>query len=386
MLQCRERGSAHSNARPETGPVGIPRSPRLGLAHLNYNHLHYFWVVAALGSIAKAAERLHVTPQTISGQLRTLEWRLGSPLFKKSGRKLQLTETGQVVRSYAEPMFRLGMELTDVLKKRTLRASSPLAVGVATGVPMRIAYRMLSTALDVAARTRVACHEAPIETLASLLHARKIDLAITDSVLASIPATQVRNSLVGQCGATFFCASEHAEHYRSGFPRSLDGAPFVMPTRTSAARASLSEWFRREQIAPTIVAEIGGPDLASALCESGTALFALPTAIADDAERTYRVTAVGQAPFVEHQFYAACVEGHLGRDRISAIIELARERFAVGAFPVGDVGKQARASANAASGARIPKSGTRGEQSDPRFENGAAVYRLADRVARCRGE
>ena len=36
---------------------------------LNLKHLRYFWTVAKHGSIARAAEVLHLTPQTISGQL-----------------------------------------------------------------------------------------------------------------------------------------------------------------------------------------------------------------------------------------------------------------------------------------------------------------------------
>ena len=90
------------------------------LEQLNYNHLHYFWVVATEGSVTKAAELLHVTPQTISGQLRSLEERLGAPLFRKAGRRMELTETGQVALSYADPMFELGTEMRRVLKHGVL--------------------------------------------------------------------------------------------------------------------------------------------------------------------------------------------------------------------------------------------------------------------------
>ena len=47
------------------------------MRHLNYGHLLYFWTVAREGGVARASEVLHVTPQTISGQLRTLEESVG---------------------------------------------------------------------------------------------------------------------------------------------------------------------------------------------------------------------------------------------------------------------------------------------------------------------
>ena len=83
---------------------------------INYKHLHYFWVVAKSGGITRASERLHLTPQTISGQLSLLEEHLGETLFSRVGRNLELTETGRLVLSYAEEIFSLGNELKEMLK------------------------------------------------------------------------------------------------------------------------------------------------------------------------------------------------------------------------------------------------------------------------------
>src|SRR5581483_11665605 len=83
---------------------------------LNYHHLLYFWMVAKKGSIARACEELRLAQPTISGQLPALEESLGEKLFNRQGRRLVLTEVGQVVYGYAEEIFALGNELTDVLK------------------------------------------------------------------------------------------------------------------------------------------------------------------------------------------------------------------------------------------------------------------------------
>ena len=53
------------------------------MTNINYKHLHYFWTVAREGSIAAASERLHITPQTISGQLALLEDSLDTQLFDR---------------------------------------------------------------------------------------------------------------------------------------------------------------------------------------------------------------------------------------------------------------------------------------------------------------
>lgn len=297
------------------------------MVNLNYNHLHYFWVVATVGSIAKAARSLHVTPQTISGQIRTLEDRLGSALFERVGRKLALTETGRIVHSYADPMFSLGLELGDVLEQRAPRRAGPLSVGVATGIEKSIACRILRPAMDVSISTRMLCHEARSEVLVSALLAREIDLAVTDAAVPSAQSAGVRSHLVGQSTMTFFGSAPLAERYKPQFPAGLNGAPLVMPARSSAVAKALAEWLRRAQIAPSIVAEVDSPDLASAVCESYGALLVLPTIVADEVERRYGVAAIGEASCVVQQFYVVSADATRRQASALAMVESAREAF-----------------------------------------------------------
>jgi LysR family transcriptional activator of nhaA len=65
---------------------------------MNFKHLYYFWKVAATGSVARAGEELHITPQTISEQIRLLEEDLGTALFARHrpGRR-HLPEVVQVL-------------------------------------------------------------------------------------------------------------------------------------------------------------------------------------------------------------------------------------------------------------------------------------------------
>ena len=83
---------------------------------INYKHLHYFWVTARQGGIARASEQLHLTPQTISGQISLLEDSLGGKLFSKTGRNLELTEFGKMVLDYANEIFSLGGELEQAVR------------------------------------------------------------------------------------------------------------------------------------------------------------------------------------------------------------------------------------------------------------------------------
>ena len=84
----------------------------------NYHHLHYFWVVAREGSIARASQLLKLAQPTISAQVHELEASLGQKLFARAGRGLALTEAGQKVYGFAEQIFHLGNEMVDAVHGR----------------------------------------------------------------------------------------------------------------------------------------------------------------------------------------------------------------------------------------------------------------------------
>jgi LysR family transcriptional regulator, transcriptional activator of nhaA len=83
---------------------------------MNFKHLYYFWMAARTGGIIHAGQRIHITPQTLSGQIKVLEARLGCRLLERAGRNVQLTEAGRIAAGYAEEIFLLGEELEGALK------------------------------------------------------------------------------------------------------------------------------------------------------------------------------------------------------------------------------------------------------------------------------
>ena len=84
---------------------------------MNFKHLYYFWKVAKHGGVMRAGEAIHISPQTLSGQIKLLEERLGIALFERQGRALELTEAGKLALEYVEEMFTLGAELDQVLRQ-----------------------------------------------------------------------------------------------------------------------------------------------------------------------------------------------------------------------------------------------------------------------------
>lgn len=297
------------------------------MAWLNYHHLLYFWTVAREGSITRATQKLHLTQPTISAQIKTLEDSLGERLFVRQGRRLVLTEVGQVVYRYAEEIFGLGRELQDVLAGRPTGRPTRLHVGIAEQVPKLMAHELLAPVLKLAEPPQLICREDKLERLFGDLAAHNLDVVISDTPLSHQAKGKAFNHLLGETGVTIFGAPALAEQYRRGFPGSLDGAPFILPVEGTTLRRTLDAWFERERVAPRVMGEFSDSALLKAFGQGGMGLFAGPSAIAGEIRRQFEVKGLGELGGLRESFYAVTVERRLRHPAVIAISEAARHRI-----------------------------------------------------------
>ena len=292
---------------------------------INYKHLHYFWVVAKEGGIARASERLHLTPQTISGQLSLLEENLGEVLFNRVGRNLELTETGRLTLSYADEIFSLGGELEEML--HNLPEDRPLVfkVGVTDVVPKSIAYRLLAPSLQLPEAVRIICKEGDIDSLLTELAVHKVDMVIADGPIPSNVNVRGFNHPLGESGISFFAVPKLAKTLGKDFPQSLNGAPMLMPGEMTMVQSRLLKWFDGLHIYPRIIGEFDDSALMKAFGQAGAGVFIAPTAIAAEVEKQYGVINIGQTDEVIEQFFAISVERKITHPAVAAITETARE-------------------------------------------------------------
>jgi len=294
---------------------------------INYKHLHYFWVVAKAGGIARASERLHLTPQTISGQLSLLEESLGEALFTRVGRNLDLTETGRLVLGYADEMFSLGAELEEVVGNLPNRVPLMFKVGVVDVVPKSIAYRLLAPVLQLPEPVRIVCRENNIETLLTELAVRRLDLVIADGPMPAGINVRGFNHKLGECAISFFATEKLKKKLKHDFPDCLDGAPLLLPGSGTQLRSGIEQWLDKHGLHPQVVAEFDDSALMKAFGQKGSGIFIAPTAIEAEVESQHRVMAIGRTHEVKEHFYAISVERRVTHPVAAAVMAAAREIF-----------------------------------------------------------
>lgn len=297
------------------------------MGHLNYSHLFYFWTVAKEGSIVKAAEALHITPQTISGQLKLLDVAVGAQLHKRAGRTLALTDTGRVAFEYADEIFTLGSELAHVVRDGHLANPLTLNVGITQSIPKLIAYELIKPAFSLKEPLRIVCREASLPDLLSDLAVHRLDLVLSDMPAPIGFNVRAYNHLLGESSVSFFATERQAQTYRRGFPGSLQGAPMLLPSTASALRQHLDAWLAHLDLAPKTVAEFDDSALLKAFGQAGSGLFPGLTVIEAEIQAMYRVAVVGRVDAIRERFYAISPERKLKHTAVIAITEQARDKL-----------------------------------------------------------
>ena len=295
---------------------------------LNFKHLHYFWVTAKAGGVMRAGEQLHTTPQTLSGQIKLLEEALGRKLFRKSGRRLELTEAGRLALGYADEIFGLATDLEETVRQahggqRVL----DFRVGVADVVPKSVAYRLIEPALNVPEAVRLVCNEGKFTELLADLALHRLDLVIADEPIAKRVSVMAFNHPLGTSPMSFLCAPELHARLAGPFPQCLNGAPMLLQGATSSIRPQLEGWLTQHGLHPRVIGEFEDAALMKAFAREGRGVFISPSVVDEETCAQYGVTVLGRTDELVEQFIAISVERRITHPCVAAITHAARGKL-----------------------------------------------------------
>ncbi len=290
---------------------------------LNYHHLRYFLAVAAEGGIRQASDVLRVSPPTLSAQIRELEGFLGTPLFRREGKAMPLTDTGRVVKGYAERIFAFGDEMLEVVLRGEPGSPGTVFVGIGDSVPKLLASRLLERAWEELPGLRVVVREGLPGELFPALAAHQLDLIIVTEQAPSSLKTVVFSRKAGRFGVRLVAAPALAATYekRTG----LSGFPVLVPTRESALRRELERWWADEGIRPDIRAEF---DDAAAMCElaaAGVGAAPVLEPVLSDVRQRYGLLELPVRTGLHEELYVVTAERQFSHEGARVIARVAGE-------------------------------------------------------------
>jgi LysR family transcriptional activator of nhaA len=132
---------------------------------------------------------------------------------------------------------------------------------------------------------------------------------------------------LGECGLLFFASPGQAAELAPGFPESLDGAPAMLPTPSTAMRHSLEQWFASIDVHPRVVAEFDDAALLMVFAADELGFFAVPEVIGDEIGHRYGAELIGTVESCRERFFAISVQRKLKHPAVAAITDAARRRL-----------------------------------------------------------
>jgi LysR family transcriptional activator of mexEF-oprN operon len=173
------------------------------------NLLRVFLVVAEAGSVTAAANRLYLTQPAVSAALRRLSTSIGTPLFVRAGRGVELTSRGQKLRATAAPHLHALLQaalspgpFTPETSERVVR------VGLSDANESWLLPALIRALANEAPRLRLIVLPVQFRTVKEALENGQIDFAV--SVADELPASIEREALF-QSGFTCVFDPRHAK-------------------------------------------------------------------------------------------------------------------------------------------------------------------------------
>jgi len=272
------------------------------LNQFNFHHLFYFWRVAKLGHLTRAAEELHTSQSAVSAQIRQLEAWIGEDLFIREGRRLILTDAGQLVQAYADNIFGLGEEMLGRLEGRSAGIAR-LRVGSVATLSRNYQENWIRPVLTDPAVV-LTLESGLLEGLLARLVEHQLDVVLANETVPADPDRPLHCRFLGSqvislVGPASIWASQGLR-----IPEDLNGLDIALPGPRHALRAQFDALCATAGVSPRLRAEVDDMAMLRLIARDSGWLTLLPEVVVQDELRAGILVVVGQSTALMERFYA----------------------------------------------------------------------------------
>lgn len=274
----------------------------MNLSQLNFHHLFYFWRVAKLGHLTRAAEELATSQSAVSAQIRQLEERIGDRLFAREGRRLILTDTGQLVMAYADNIFGLGQEMLGRLQGRSAGITR-LRVGSVATLSRNYQENWIRPALADPAVV-LTLESGLLEGLLARLMQHQLDVVLANETVPADPDRPLHCRFLGSQSISLVGPASKWASQSLRIPEDLDGVDIALPGPRHALRAQFDALCATAGVSPKLRAEVDDMAMLRLIARDSGWLAVLPEVVVQDELRAGILVVVGHSTALQERFYA----------------------------------------------------------------------------------
>lgn len=252
---------------------------------MNFSNLEYFVTVAKELNITKAAERLYISQQSLSNQMKKLENELNVQLFTRSP-SLALTYAGYRLLKHAQSILDLHSQMLSEIEDIKENKRGSIKIGVSHTRGKVLLPDILPSFREKYPLVEVNLIEGNSETLENKLRNGEIDVALSftpriQDGIESIKLISDRLLLVVHRKFMNELFGDQTEYMRGKFSQSVDitafrNCPFLLLNKGNRIRTLVDNYFAKNKITPNIILETENTETAFALSLKGLGIAIYP--------------------------------------------------------------------------------------------------------------
>ncbi len=290
----------------------------MDIEQLNFHHLFYFWRVAKAGHLTRVAEELHVSQSALSSQIRQLEERLGEALFERTGRRLVLTDTGQLALSYAENIFGLGRELLGRLQGYS-DGMVRLRVGSVATLSRNYQENWIRPLLADPSIT-LSLESGLLDGLLTRLMQHQLDVVLANDAVPVAPDQPLHCRFLGSQAISLVGPAAAWRGRTLRIPEDLDGLELALPGPRHALRAQFDALCETAGVRPKLRAEVDDMAMLRLVARDSGWLTVLPEVVVQDELRAGVLVTVGRSTQLKENFYAITTPHRHRNERLEQLL------------------------------------------------------------------
>jgi LysR family transcriptional activator of nhaA len=272
------------------------------IEQLNFHHFFYFWRVAKAGHLTRVARELHLSQSALSTQIRQLEDRLGEALFKRTGRRLVLTDTGQLALSYAENIFGLSQELLGRLQGYS-DGMVRLRVGSVATLSRNYQENWIRPLLSDPSVT-LSLESGVLDDLLNRLMEHRLDVVLANDAVPAAPDRPLHCRFLGSQAISLVGPAGIWKGRMLRLPEDLGGLELALPGPRHALRAQFDALCVSAGVTPKLRAEVDDMAMLRLVARDSGWLTVLPEVVVQDELRSGVLVTVGRSSQLQENFYA----------------------------------------------------------------------------------
>ncbi len=285
---------------------------------LNFHHLFYFWRVARAGHLTQVAKELNTSQSALSAQIRQLEDRLGEPLFVRQGRRLVLTETGQMALAYAENIFGLGQEMLGRLRGRS-EGLERVRVGSVATLSRNYQENWIRPLLNDPSVT-LTLESGTIDVLLERLLQHQLDVVLANEAVAADASRPLHCRHLGSQSISLVGPAATWAGRSLRVPDDLDGVDLALPGLSHALRGQFDALCMAADVKPRVRAEVDDMAMLRLIARDSGWLTVLPEVVVQDELRTGHLVSLGQSSQLQEHFYAITTPHRHRMERLERLL------------------------------------------------------------------